>query len=402
MRARTAAFLLAPLTPTHAGASGVSFGDRPILSEKTFPTAEVNSTPHNDKRSILEGVYEENRRIRENRPNPRPTRPRQVATPRPRRSSQLVSLSVVALLAVVGVIFQVVSAESGAELSATAAALRPVAGEVVLDHPLSERPGRLNLLESPAASGRYIEQSEVPIASLFDLRVKTIVIDAGHGGRDPGAVGESGLTEAEITLDVARRLKQRLERAHNYRIVLTRTGDEYLSLRDRVRYANEQDADLFISLHVNYLPVEPVTSVETYYFGTDADATTMRLAERENRHSDYTVAEFNEMLQNVGRTMKAQESKQVATSIQRSLYRNIRQLNRDVSDWGVKSAPFMVLLGVQAPSVLAEIAVLSNRAEEEKLAQDEYREMLAAFLEEGVSQYLKQRSTRTNLIAATP
>lgn len=362
----------------------------------------MNSTPHNDKRSILEGVYEENRRIRENRPNPRPTRPRQVATPRPRRSSQLVSLSVVALLAVVGVIFQVVSAESGAELSATAAALRPVAGEVVLDHPLSERPGRLNLLESPAASGRYIEQSEVPIASLFDLRVKTIVIDAGHGGRDPGAVGESGLTEAEITLDVARRLKQRLERAHNYRIVLTRTGDEYLSLRDRVRYANEQDADLFISLHVNYLPVEPVTSVETYYFGTDADATTMRLAERENRHSDYTVAEFNEMLQNVGRTMKAQESKQVATSIQRSLYRNIRQLNRDVSDWGVKSAPFMVLLGVQAPSVLAEIAVLSNRAEEEKLAQDEYREMLAAFLEEGVSQYLKQRSTRTNLIAATP
>lgn len=303
-------------------------------------------------------------------------------------------------VAIGGVVFQVVSAESGADAT-VAAAMRPIAGEIVPGDPLVPDRNRLTLHES-AAGSRYIEQSTVPIASLFDLSVKTIVIDAGHGGRDPGAVGEGGLTEAEVTLDVAQRLKQRLEHSHNYRILLTRTADEYLSLRDRVQFTNERDADLFISLHVNYLPVEPVTSVETYYFGTEVTAETMQLAERENRHSDFSVAEFNEMLQNVSRTMKAQESKEVATSIQRSLYRNIRQLNRDVSDWGVKSAPFMVLLGVQAPAVLAEIAVLSNHAEEEKLAQDEYREMLAAFLEEGISQYLKQRSDRTNLIAATP
>jgi N-acetylmuramoyl-L-alanine amidase len=102
--------------------------------------------------------------------------------------------------------------------------------------------------------------------------------------------------------------------------------------------------------------------------------------------------------------MKAQESKDVAVSIQRALYRNIREVNRDVSDWGVKSAPFMVLLGVDAPAVLAEIAVLSNRAEEQKLGSAEYREMLAAFLEEGIAQYLMRRasSVPSALIAATP
>lgn len=366
----------------------------------------MTSSSQDSKRSILEGVYEDNRRIGDGGTTHAVRRQWKRAPVAPpvheKTPPRLGSLLVIALIAVAGIVLQVTSAESGSDIANTAAALAPTAGMVVPSDPLAADPNKLQLLEESVMGHRYIENGELPIASLFDLSVKTIVIDAGHGGKDPGALGKGGLSEAEVTLDVARRLKQRLESSYNYRIILTRTDDHHLSLRERVDFANEQNADLFISLHVNYLPVEPVTSIETYYFGTQADDRTLGLAERENQHAEYSVAEFNEMLQNVGRTMKAQESKRVAMSIQRSLYRNIRRINREVSDWGVKTAPFMVLLGVQAPAVLAEIAVLSNQAEEQKLAQAEYREMLAAFLEEGVAQYLKQRSSSTNLIAATP
>ncbi len=358
----------------------------------------MSASSRDSKRRILEGVYEENRRIddaraasvrrRQSPTNDRPGWPRVLAT-----ATLIVVVGIVAVLAQV--------AGSSGDLSASAAAIRPVAGQVVPSNPLND-PTRLEVLPENVAGRKYIGNTEIPIASLFDLSVKTIVIDAGHGGRDPGAVGNDGLTEAEITLDVARLLKQRLEQSHNYRILLTRTDDSFMSLRERVRFANNYDADLFISLHVNYLPVEPVTSIETYYFGTETDSHTLRLAERENQNSGFNVAEFNEMLQNVGRTMKAQESEEVARSIQRSLYRNISQINQQVSDWGVKSAPFVVLLGVEAPAVLAEIAVLSNRAEEAKLAQPEYREMLAGFLEEGITQYLNKRTTGSNLISAIP
>jgi N-acetylmuramoyl-L-alanine amidase len=364
----------------------------------------TSSDSSNRKRSILEGVYEENRRIRTGEPAVR----RRVSVeeaPLPVRKSRpkfVLPVAALALIAVAGLLVQVLSAESGAEMAATAT-FAPTPAEILPTDPLRGiAANRLQLLPERAADNRFIGHSDVPLAALFDLRVKTIVIDPGHGGRDPGAIGPNGLTEAEVTLDVAERLKRRLEQSYNYRILLTRTADTFVSLRDRVDYANAHDADLFISIHVNDLPVEDVTSIETYYFGTEADSRTLRRAERENQHADYSVAEFNAMLREVGQTMKAQESREVAVSIQRALYRNIREVNRDVADWGVKSAPFMVLLGVDSPAVLAEIAVLSNRAEEQKLGSPEYREMLAAFLEEGVAHYLMRRTAPNSLIAATP
>jgi N-acetylmuramoyl-L-alanine amidase len=313
--------------------------------------------------------------------------------PPARKRPRFVLPIAVLLIGVAGLLVQVLSAETGAEIAAPLS-IAPGSAEILSTDPFWGTAGeRLRTMPDRATDNRFIGHTEVPLAALFDLRVKTIVIDPGHGGRDPGAVGPNGLTEAEVTLDVAMRLKRRLEQTHNYRILLTRTADSFVSLRDRVDYANAHDADLFISIHVNDLPVEDVTSIETYYFGTEADGRTLRRAERENQHADYSVAEFNSMLRELGRTMKAQESKDVAVSIQRALYRNIREVNRDVSDWGVKSAPFMVLLGVDAPAVLAEIAVLSNRAEEQKLGSPEYREMLAAFLEEGIAQYLMRRTS---------
>jgi len=229
---------------------------------------------------------------------------------------------------------------------------------------------------------------EVPIANLFGLQVKTIVIDPGHGGRDPGAVGPTGLTEKDITLDVAKRLQRRLENDYGYAILMTRDDDRKMSLRQRVVFTKEHKADLFISIHVNALPVDTLTTIETYYFSPRGNAKIQRLAELENQDSEYSYADLGNTFEKIGNTMKFQESKQLATSIQRTLYRNIRQVNGDVTDWGVRSGPFVVLLGVEVPAVLAEISVISNKAEEAKLYTAAYREQLATALVAGVVDYL--------------
>lgn len=229
---------------------------------------------------------------------------------------------------------------------------------------------------------------EVPIANLFGLQVRTIVIDPGHGGIDPGASGPTGLAEKDVTLDVARRLQRQLERDYGYRILMTRDDDRKVTLRQRVAFANEHDADLFISVHVNALPIDTLTTVETYFFSPRGDAKTERLAGLENQDSEYSYADWVNTFEKIGNTMKFQESKQLATSIQSTLYRNMRRVNGAVNDWGVRSGPFVVLLGVEVPAVLAEISVISNKAEEAKLYTPEYREHLATALVAGVVDYL--------------
>jgi N-acetylmuramoyl-L-alanine amidase len=232
----------------------------------------------------------------------------------------------------------------------------------------------------------------MPVANLFGLQVRTIVIDPGHGGKDPGAIGPAGLAEKDVTLDVALRLRRRLERDYGYQILMTREDDRKITPHQRVAYANEQAADLFISIHVNALPVDTLTTVETYYFSPRGSARVERLAALENETSGYSMAEWREAIQNIETTLKFQESKQLATSIQRTHYRNMQRENGEVNDWGVRSGPFIVLLGVEVPAVLAEISVISNRAEEAKLNTAEYREQLAMSLEAGIATYLNPPS----------
>jgi N-acetylmuramoyl-L-alanine amidase len=240
----------------------------------------------------------------------------------------------------------------------------------------------------PADFSNLIRDPKVPLALLFGLKVRTIVVDPGHGGSDPGAIGPTGLMEKEVTLDIARRLRDRLWKSDSHRVLLTREEDEKLSLRERVDFARASDADLFVSIHVNSLPVEPLTMVETYYFGPYGDERTLELAERENEGSGYRVGDFRALLEKIGVAMKTQESKSLATSIQRSLYRNIKLRNKNLVSWGIKTAPFVVLLGVDVPSVLTEVSCISNREEEQRLASPEYREMIAQYLEHGIVEYL--------------
>lgn len=240
--------------------------------------------------------------------------------------------------------------------------------------------------------------SSVPISQMFDLRVRTIIIDPGHGGEDKGAVGSKGTKEKHITLDIAQRLRNRLQKNSHFQIYMTRESDADIPINRRIEFANSLHADIYISIHVNSVPYGPINIIETYYFGPNADHETLRLSELENGGSQYSLADFKEILQKIGNTVKLQESKTLATAIQRSLYRNISRENREIRNSGIKTAPFAVLLGVDMPSVLTEISCISNEIEEEKLVSAEYREEIARFLEQGINDYLNTRSGKGDMI----
>ncbi|MGZ8410318.1 MAG: N-acetylmuramoyl-L-alanine amidase family protein [Hyphomicrobium sp.] len=231
----------------------------------------------------------------------------------------------------------------------------------------------------------------MPMSALFGLKVRTIVVDAGHGGRDPGAVGVHGPREKDLTLDIARRLASRLERDGRYRIVLTRSGDDTVPLARRVERAAAAEADLFVSIHVNALPNRNVNVIETYYFDFSQDPAALQLAAIENRDSEMPVGYFRTLLEKIGDTVKLQESRVLAQNIQGSLINNVKDYDEKVFDSGVKVAPFVVLMGVGVPAVLVEVSCLSNPKEEEKLRTPQYREDIASFLDEGITSYLDQR-----------
>jgi N-acetylmuramoyl-L-alanine amidase len=238
---------------------------------------------------------------------------------------------------------------------------------------------------------RLLGTSGVRLSALFGLSVQTIVIDPGHGGRDPGAVGQGGTMEKDLTLDIALRLRERLSEGGKYRIVLTREDDSTLSLSRRVELTNSVTPDLFLSIHVNALPKREINLIETYYFGTPADDDTMWVAERENQDSDYNLEAFRDLVKKFGDTLKLQESIRLASSMQHSLYALLKNHDRKILNNGTKTAPFVVLLGVEAPAVLVEVSCISNRSEEEKLRSSAYRDQVALCLDQGIRRYLDQK-----------
>lgn len=229
-----------------------------------------------------------------------------------------------------------------------------------------------------------------PLSRMFGLEVKTIMIDPGHGGSDPGTIGKTGTREKDITLDIAKRLRQRLIKRGFSNVVLTREEDATLPLNKRVELANSGKADLFISIHLNYLPSKPINIIETYYFGPPTDAKTLKLAEQENASSHYKLSDVKEMVEKIGETIKLQESRELAASIQKNLFVNSRKQNVNVQDFGIKRAPFVVLLGARVPAVLAEVSCLSNREEELDLNTEGHRENIARYLEAGILDYLNK------------
>jgi N-acetylmuramoyl-L-alanine amidase len=221
---------------------------------------------------------------------------------------------------------------------------------------------------------------------MFPLSVRRIVIDAGHGGVHSGAISESGVAEKEITLDIALRLKRLMEQA-SFEAMLTRESDQTISLEKRVAFANAANADLFVSIHVNWTEPRKLRPLETYFVGPTDDPDVTKLVSMENQESGYSLADYRQLLEKVYIHTRRDESRRLAENIQTELYSSLRQINPNIHNRGVKTAPFIVLVGTQMPAILVEISSLSNEDEVKLLTNNDYREKIALALLGGVRSY---------------
>ncbi len=235
---------------------------------------------------------------------------------------------------------------------------------------------------TPALAGAIPEQgSEAPRGP-----VRRIVVDAGHGGHDPGAIGPRRVREKDVTLQISRRLARRL-REQGFEVLLTRADDRYLALEERTALANAANADLFVSIHANAHPRRNRNGVETYFLDVTNDRYASRLAARENGADLEGSAELVRILSDLDASASAGASRKLAGLVQREVTRGVRASVGDVRDLGVKSALFYVLLGARMPAVLVEAGFISNRDEERRLSSARYQEEVAAGIARAVSAF---------------
>jgi N-acetylmuramoyl-L-alanine amidase len=246
--------------------------------------------------------------------------------------------------------------------------------------------------EPPKAAKRQNDGGNSLIRAL-GLKTTRIVIDAGHGGHDYGTIGPSGLAEKELVLDLAMRLGRLVEERLGLQIGYTRTEDVFVPLEARTALANEQKADLFVSLHANSSRSSRIAGVETYYLNLTNSRDALDVAARENASSQKSVHDLRDLITKITRSEKMEESKDLAERIQASLHAFCARYHKGVRDRGVKSAPFVVLIGADMPSVLAEVAFLSNPREEALLKRPHHRQKLAEALFAGVSRWVESLSS---------
>ena len=217
--------------------------------------------------------------------------------------------------------------------------------------------------------------------------LRRIVIDAGHGGKDPGAVGPSGVLEKHVTLKLAKELAKELTRQIGCEVILTRDSDVYLPLEERTAIANKVGADLFISLHANANKSRKAFGIETYYLNFSKNDKAAAVAARENGTSLKQVSDLELILFDLMANAKINESSRLATEIQKSLVHRIGKKYSNVRDLGVRQGPFYVLLGATMPSVLVETAFISHPREEKRLASKAYQQSAAQAIAAAIKEY---------------
>jgi N-acetylmuramoyl-L-alanine amidase len=224
------------------------------------------------------------------------------------------------------------------------------------------------------------------LARQLGLSVSRIVIDPGHGGRDPGAKAQ-GVEEADLTLDVALRLERLLQNEPGIEVVLTRRTDVYVPLEERTAIANREGADLFLSIHANASRNAAARGVETYFLSFASSPEAEEVAARENSASEKTMHNLPDIIKAIALNTKLDESRDLAGMVQEQLVTRLRRANRNLRNLGVKKAPFVVLIGAGMPSVLAEIAFLTNKQEAQLLKTAAYKQRIAESLQAAILKY---------------
>ena len=254
------------------------------------------------------------------------------------------------------------------------------------------KPGRKAVQKSSLALANSHEAAptadgDLSLIRALGLKVGRIVVDAGHGGHDTGTIGPNGLMEKDLVLDVALRLGKLLEQKLGAEVVYTRHDDTFIPLETRTAIANQNQADLFISIHANSSPDAAARGVETYYLNFTHSADALEVAARENAVSETSVHDLQDLVKKIALKEKIEESREFAVTVQKSLYTGESSKNSGIKDRGVKKAPFIVLIGANMPSILAEISFVSNPTDERKLRTPEYRQRIAESLYRGVTRY---------------
>jgi N-acetylmuramoyl-L-alanine amidase len=230
-------------------------------------------------------------------------------------------------------------------------------------------------------------------------RLPLIVIDPGHGGRDPGAVGRRGVKEKDVALGIALQAKKILESQKKAEVILTRDRDRFVPLERRAWIANSKDADLFVSIHANAHPNRNVRGLETYYLDNTTDRAAMRVAALENATPEKKGDDLSRILIDLRLNVNAVESNDLARTMQNAVIKKVRQKGyKDARDLGAKGSLFYVLIGAHMPSVLVEVAFLTNPTEEKRLATRDYQNALAEGVALGITNYLRARG-RSDLLA---
>ncbi|MEW6443611.1 MAG: N-acetylmuramoyl-L-alanine amidase [bacterium] len=217
-----------------------------------------------------------------------------------------------------------------------------------------------------------------------------IVLDPGHGGEDPGAVGPSGLQEKDVVLSVARRVSKILADEQEARVQLTRDTDRFLSLEERTSIANARGADLFVSIHANAAPNPRAQGIETYYLDNTTDRAAIRLAALENATAPGRITDLQRILRDLQRNAKVMDSHALARFVQSSLLQGVRGSHARVRDLGAKGNLFYVLMGASMPSILVEISFITNPREEKLLRDPAYQDKVARGIVAGILEYLER------------
>jgi N-acetylmuramoyl-L-alanine amidase len=243
-------------------------------------------------------------------------------------------------------------------------------------------PVTLALPAPPGGTAR----GDYSLSRQLGLGLSRIVIDPGHGGHDPGAQG-NGIDEANLVLDVALRLEALLKAQSTFEVIMTRRTDEFIPLGERTAIANREGADLFLSIHANAARDTVVRGVETYFLNFATNPAAEALAARENATSVKTMGSLSDLVKSITLNNKIEESREFATFVQASMLQDLTTPQRIVRDLGVKQAPFVVLIGAEMPSVLAEISFVTNKSEATLLKEPAYRRAIAQALFDAVVKY---------------
>lgn len=241
--------------------------------------------------------------------------------------------------------------------------------------------------KSPVARKPQAKQKNPGPSASLSPGIRKIVLDPGHGGKDPGAIGIGGSTEKDIVLSVAKKLAVKLRREMGVQVVLTRKDDRFVALEDRTAVANAEDADLFISLHMNASPNGDARGLETYYLDNTTDEAALRLAARENGTSRKNVSDLQFILSDMTQNMKLEDSISLAHRLQGEAVGGMTKAIGEVKDLGVKKALFYVLVGARMPSVLIEMFFITNRNEGPAMSQEGGQEAMVEALMQGIQKY---------------